>query len=271
MSLLGTILAINWEPELRGILIVIIAVGVLCGSVYMILGTNLGARLGFLVSITALAGWLAMMGLIWMIYGIGLQGPMPSWQAVPGRTIIQDTGSLTASGVLDRPIEVVESHAEQAALVAEQFEAEGWEALDSSSPEFGQAFAAAQTFLDESGTFEGGSYGVTAVYDIGGERFPKIGDAIDFLAFFHKPRYAVVEVAPFEETRSEAGRAPAANIIDQSRQRQYVYMVRDLGARRQPAQTLTVGAGLIFLALCWLLHRRDATVQRNLAAPAPAS
>mgnify|MGYP000912028050 CR=1 FL=1 len=28
MSLLGSILAINWEPELRGILIVIIAVGV---------------------------------------------------------------------------------------------------------------------------------------------------------------------------------------------------------------------------------------------------
>ena len=41
------LLAVNWEWELRGTLIVIMAVGVLCGSLYLILGTNLGARLGF--------------------------------------------------------------------------------------------------------------------------------------------------------------------------------------------------------------------------------
>ena len=31
--------------------------------------------------------------------------------------------------------------------------------------------------------------------------------------------------------------------IDNERQRQYVYMVRDLGARRQPATVLTIGGG----------------------------
>lgn len=273
MSLFGTLFAIAWEPELRGILIVIIAVGVLCGSIYLILGTNLGARLGFLVSLTALAGWMAMMGVIWMIYGIGMQGPLGSWKEMPGRTVIQDSGSLSSSGVLDRPVVVDPemSYTEQAELVAEGFEAEGWEQLDSSSPEYGQAFAAAQTFLEEEEAFETGTYGATAVYDIGGERYPKIGDSIDFLAFFHKPRYVVVEVAPYEATRAESGRAPAGNVIDQTRQRQYVYMVRDLGARRQPAVVLTIGAGIIFTSLCYLLHRRDQTVRSNLSAPAPAS
>ena len=42
-----------------------------------------------------------------------------------------------------------------------------------------------------------------------------------------------------------------------TQQRQYVYMVRDLGARRQPAMVLTIGGGAIFLALCYLLHRRE--------------
>ena len=51
---MSALLAINWEPELRGILIVIIAVAVLCGSVYLVLGTNLGARLGFLVALSGL-------------------------------------------------------------------------------------------------------------------------------------------------------------------------------------------------------------------------
>ena len=75
-------------------LIVIIAVVTLCGSIYLVLATNLGARLGFLVTLTGLAGWMALMGIIWMIYGIGLKGPEPSWEAIPGRTVLQDTDAL---------------------------------------------------------------------------------------------------------------------------------------------------------------------------------
>jgi hypothetical protein len=52
--MLSTLLAINWEPELRGVLTVIIGTAVWMGSIYLILGTNLGARLGFLVTFT---GW----------------------------------------------------------------------------------------------------------------------------------------------------------------------------------------------------------------------
>ena len=49
-------------------------------------------------------------------------------------------------------------------------------------------------------------------------------------------------------------------------------MVRDLGARRQPAAVLTVGAGIIFLTLCWLLHRRERFVRANLdTKPVPAT
>jgi hypothetical protein len=55
---MSALLAINWEPQLRGILIIIISTVILCGSIYLILGTNIGARLGFLLSLSALAGWL---------------------------------------------------------------------------------------------------------------------------------------------------------------------------------------------------------------------
>ena len=44
-------------------------------------------------------------------------------------------------------------------------------------------------------------------------------------------------------------------------------MVRDLGARRQPAFVLTLGAGLIFLALCWILHRRERVLTPTAALP----
>ena len=88
------LLAIGWQPELRGILITIISVVTFCGSVYFILSTNLGARLGFLVAFAALAGWMFLMGAIWWAYGKGLLGPDASWAPVSGQTVLQTTDAL---------------------------------------------------------------------------------------------------------------------------------------------------------------------------------
>ena len=107
------------------------------------------------------------------------------------------------------------------------------------------------------------------MYDKGGERWPTLwGGRIDFIAFFHEPRFAVVEVAPLVPQRSEPGRAPARAIIDTSRSHEYVYMVRDLGHRRLPAAIITISSLILFLVLCWLLHRRDRFVAANRAAKA---
>jgi hypothetical protein len=272
VTLATTVLAINWQPELRGILIVIIAVAVLIGSVYMVLATNLGGRLGFLVALTGLAGWMLLMGITWSIYGIGLRGKDPTWDAVPGRTVLQDPSALYTAGVLEQRLDIPPDtpFPEQAALVQQRFEEGGWTRLSESDTQFGQASSSAATFLEETKTFEAGEFKAVNVFDIGGERFPKIGE-FDLFAFWHKPHHVVVEVAPLVATRTEPGRAPAAAEIDTTRQHQYVYMVRNLGTRRQPAFVLMFGAGIIFLALCWLMHRRERTLVANRSAsPVPA-
>jgi hypothetical protein len=263
-AILANVLAISWEPELRGVLIFIISVALFCGSIYVILATNLGARLGFLVALTGLAGWMVLMGIIWMIYGIGLKGPDPSWAEVPGRTVLQDTDALYQAAVFDQRVEVPEdaTFPQEAELVADRFAADGWSLLSEDDPAFGQAAAAAGEFLEETGAFAAGEFQAERVFDTGGERYPMIGD-FDLFAFWHKPHYVVVEVAPLVPTRTEAGRAPAAPEIDDTRQRQYVYMVRDLGARRLPAAVLTLGSGLVFFAGCWLLHRRERVLVEN--------
>jgi len=262
---LASLLAISWEPELRGILIVIIAVVTLCGSVYLILATNLGARLGFLVALAGLSSWMMLMGIIWMVYGIGLQGPLPSWIAVPGRTVLQDTGALFSASVLETRVQVPDgtSLQDQARIVGDQFIAEGWTTLPEQDPAFGQAASAAGVYLEETGAFAAGQFRPVAVYDIGGERWPKLGDGLDFLAFRHEPHYVVVEVAALEQTRPEPGRAPPPPVVDDSQPHQYVYMVRDLGAQRQPALFVTIGSGLVFLVLCWVLHRRERILTTN--------
>lgn len=279
MGILGTEAGVNsgpggWMPELRGILVVLIMVFTLMGSVYLILGTNIGARLGFLVAFAGLAGWMFIMGAIWWAYGIGLKGPEPSWEAVAGRTILQDTKALHQAGALDAPVEVGDdpTPTEAATVVQEQFVAEGWKQLDPSAASFGQASSQAEVYLVESEAFAAGGYKVVNVFDYGGERYPRLADGkLDFLAFWHKPRYAVVEVAPVIPQRTEPGRAPATPVIDEAQPHQYVYMIRDKGAKRQPAGFITVGSLIVFLISCWLLHRRDKRVAFNrsqLALPA---
>ena len=71
--------ALTWNPGFRGILVVAVGVLVLGGSVYLLLGTNTGARLGFLLAVTGLAGWMMIMGLVWGMYGIGYQGRVAAW------------------------------------------------------------------------------------------------------------------------------------------------------------------------------------------------
>ncbi|HWJ97892.1 MAG TPA: hypothetical protein VNQ33_07005 [Acidimicrobiales bacterium] len=74
--------ALAWDPGFRGILTVAVAVAILCGSVFLILATNNGARLGFLLALTGFCGWMFVLGTIWSMYGIGWKGSAPTWKVV---------------------------------------------------------------------------------------------------------------------------------------------------------------------------------------------
>ena len=265
--MLSAMLAVGWEPWLRGVLVTIIMVAVLCGSTYIILATNLGGRLGFLVALSGLAGWMFIMGAIWWAYGQGLKGDEPSWQPVAGSTVIRDPGRLDEVGILDTSFESTGDPVEDAATVQELLQTDGWAKLDPALPSFQQAGSSGSVMLEESGAFEAGQFAVVAVYDRGGEAFPKFGP-VDFAAFWHNPYYAVVEVAPLVPQRAEPGRAPARPIIDTSRSHEYVYMIRDLGNKRVPSAIVCISSLVIFLITVWLLHRRDHFVVRNRAAKA---
>lgn len=79
-TLQGLVLAnYEWNVFLRGILFPLIMFVILCGSSYLILATNMGNRLGFLIAATGLVGWMFLMSIVWMLYGIGLQGRPPAW------------------------------------------------------------------------------------------------------------------------------------------------------------------------------------------------
>ena len=98
--MLSSLFAVNWQPELRGIVVVLISVAVLIGGTYLVVGTNVGARLGFLIVIAAFFGWMMTMGAIWWTYGIGLKGPEPFWHPAEPITIVRDSSSLVGAEIL---------------------------------------------------------------------------------------------------------------------------------------------------------------------------
>jgi hypothetical protein len=77
---LHIVAGIGWEPEIRGALTVLVGSLVLFGSVWLILNTNLGNRLGTLIALAGFFGWMLVMGIVWWIYGIGLTGDSPTWE-----------------------------------------------------------------------------------------------------------------------------------------------------------------------------------------------
>lgn len=80
--MLSTLAAIGFDPEIRGILVVATGAIVLFGSVWLMLATNSGVRLGTLIALSGFFGWMVIMGLFWWIRGIGFVGDSVSWQVL---------------------------------------------------------------------------------------------------------------------------------------------------------------------------------------------
>ena len=71
-------------------LVVLVGSAVLMGSVWLILTTNVGSRVGTLNAVAGFFGWMAIMGFVWWIYGIGMVGEAPSWQVVEVNEVLAD-------------------------------------------------------------------------------------------------------------------------------------------------------------------------------------
>src|SRR5689334_2774740 len=86
---------INFQLTIRGLLVVTVAVAILMGSVWLLLSTNVGVRVGTLLALTGFFGWITIMASVWWIFGIGWRGADPSWKTVD----IVRGGDLTRSSI----------------------------------------------------------------------------------------------------------------------------------------------------------------------------
>lgn len=218
MEHLVQLAGIAWDPHIRGILVVATGFAVLCGSVYLLLSTNLGARLGFLMAAGGLFGWLTILGLTWWFWppAIGPRGQAPTWEVIdiaygsPAESTEEAARTLPNScwSTISRDCEEVDGGTEVSAVlsgnpafledfpegdptlselksvdeegVLDDLELGGWILIPAT--EAGEAQSAAATALGKEGEnlFEPEEYIPLDSFEIGGkDPLPEDADALD--------------------------------------------------------------------------------------------
>lgn len=289
MHLLNMLGTLAWDPQIRGILIVAVVVVMLPGSIYLLLATNVGARLGFLLAIAGITGWTMILGVTWTFYGQGLKGRDPSWkvQEVVHTASQKDLSTGTLGTLKDYP--------------------QGWQKLPvSGSAVLGDALAATDNFITKSGRkpkmgpegpivkkptdamlrfpaefSDSSGYTLLGGYTKGGDNCwgGSFGDLKckhqmpDFLKkrvnhdFFlrHSPHYVAVILQPMVTYPAVDGVTPAPT-VDNSKPYTVVILLRDLGSVRFPQVMISIASAIIFGLTCLQLHRRDKQIMAARAA-----
>ena len=235
--MLSGVLALTWNPQVRGGLYVLTAVVILCGSGFLILSTNLGARLGFKAAAAGLTGFLVIIGSTWWVYGIGPKGEAATW--VPRFTVQGDLGQTGGEILAGFP--------------------RGWEELDLADPAVADAVPVADGELTGDGPYESSAaYLPVAAFEKGGETYGPFG-VFNFrpLNLFHKTHHLIIQVKAVVHQEAIPGAAPPRPRVDDNAVPTAVVMVRDLGSLRLNPAVFTIAAGMLFGLLVYQLHTRD--------------
>jgi hypothetical protein len=257
--------SISWDPFVRGLLIVLIAILVLPGSVYLVLATNTGVRLGFLLTAAALSGWFVIMGTVWAVFGIGLQGRTPSWHV---KEII--TGDPSRSTTLkdfpqkfnklppgDPRLADAQSAADRflaSAAAGDTSHAGGGTAK---APDFAPPFSQVSDYVQIAGY----TYDKTTTWYIRKHKITPFG---------HDEHIAVIQVQAVVKQPNTGG-APPRPQPDVTKPIVTVVMERDLGSVRQPPIIITAASLVIFGVICYVLHQRDKEIMAARAGAGTAT
>ncbi|MGH9026701.1 MAG: hypothetical protein ACRDWD_11405 [Acidimicrobiia bacterium] len=234
-----------WDPTILGILVTIAAAALFIGSIWAIVGTNVGARLGFLVTFTALCGFMMLLSLLWISTASPLntlRGRIPAWDVLEVVPALDEAPQETVrnierDGEEADPTQAAEIKAAvDDALVTDQ--ETPTEPVDPEQNEFAE-FTEVTDFT------------TTQTLVVGGSDPNPLK-----LEFTHTPNFATVKYCAVQEVDLEVGEAPPEPECDpDSDQQGYVVLERNLGSLRVPPTVaffmflILFGIGL--LALHW--------------------
>jgi hypothetical protein len=236
-----------WDPTILGILVTVAAAALFIGSIWAIVGTNLGARLGFLVTFTGLCGFLVLLSLLWISTSSPLNtlhGRIPAWEVTQVVPSLDDADEAAVRDIEQDGEEVDTTQAAEIkaavddALVTQ--EETPTEPVDPEENQFAE-FSEVTQFMTTQTLVTGGS-----------DPNPLK------LQFTHTPNYAAVKYCQVVEVELEPGEAPPEPECDPDSDNEgWVVLVRDLGSLRVPPVMALVIFTILFVLGLLALHWRE--------------
>jgi hypothetical protein len=254
-----------WYPTILGVLVVVVAVTLFCGSVYLLLATNMGARLGFLVAFTALMGFMVILTSLWITTASPLntlKGRLASWKVQQVVTTVDQTKIGAVKGIDQKKNKVDTTEAANVkAFVDAALVTKVATPTVEVKPEDNR-FAKFDSVTN---------YQVLETYEIGGSR-PQFWKG----QFTHTPQYAAVQFCEIEQVQQPFGLPPLPPSCDPKGQQGFVILRRDLGSLRVPPFVAWGMSIILFILGLLMLHWRERDEQdaekakEEAARPTPA-
>ena len=251
-----------WYPTILGILVVIAGIVLFCGSIYLLLGTNLGARLGFLVAATGLAGFMVVLSILWVTTSSPLntlKGREPAWEAKQYVSDLADADIPEVRNVTeDDKVSTIEA-ANVKAAVDERLVTIQPTAVEKPTAEDNK-FAK----FDEVTEYE-----TVNTFEVGGSD-PQFFD----FQIGHQPLHAVVEVCAVRPVETPFGVPPPEPECDPTSDKNgFLILERDLGQLRLPPILALICSSVLFglglLSLHWRERDEQEAKLREAGGPAP--
>ena len=230
-----------WNPYVKGGLIALFAIMLFTGSAYLLLYTDVGSRLGFLLTASAFSGFFAVLTVFW-ITGQFPNGPLGSEPGWPVEEVVADLSESSFG-----PVRTIQAKSNEAdAADAGQIKAALDETLTAEGPF--KLFSSADKFLAVQ-TFTSG----------GGRKWP--------LWWSENPTYGAVEICTTADQSALPLAPPPTPECDDAAPTQWAIVVKDLGARRLPAFLFFLGSSVLFVLSLMALNRYEKDAERPVAGP----
>lgn len=258
-----------WYPTILGVLVVIAAVALFCGTPYLLLATNMGSRLGFLVATACLAGLMVLMSLLWLTNPSPvntLKGRIPGWVAIQSiengdiaKAKVEAVRDIDNSGSEASEADVTNLKAAvDANLIITKNEMTG-EILSASGGDFAVYDAATDYLVTKNQVTGGGGLFSQVSVDFGGS-WPWVHVSL------HKPQYAVVTTCRVDPNLAAEevpyGSKPPTPKCEND-ERQLLILERDLGSLRVPPFVSLIAFSLLFGLTLLCLHWRERDLQEQ--------
>ncbi len=257
-----------WYPTILGALVVLSAIALFFGTIYLLLATNLGSRLGFLIAAAGLSGLMVLMALLWLTNPspvTTLKGRIPHWVAVESiesgdvaRSEIPAVQQIDASGQQADDTEAANAKASVDTILVNQ----GGEEISAETASYAIYQDPSEYLITDTQLTGGG--GIFSQFDMSvGGGFPWVHVSL------HKPLYAVVTTCMTDPnlTADEVpfgDPPPEPQCADDNRQ--VLVMEQDLGSLRVPPFVTLLSFGILFVLCLLSLQWRERDLQEQAAA-----